>query len=49
MKEESKISEEELEERRLEIMKTCDHEFIAREYFSQPFGTCLCCGKTVIN
>ncbi len=37
------------EEQRLEIMKTCDHEFVAREYSSQPFGTCLCCGKFILN
>ncbi|HQF10656.1 MAG TPA: hypothetical protein PKV22_00075 [Paludibacteraceae bacterium] len=23
----------------------CSHEFIAREYASQPYGTCLACGK----
>lgn len=27
----------------------CDHEFISREYASQPFGTCLTCGKTIMN
>lgn len=27
--------------------KNCSHEFVYREYFSQPYGTCLECGKTV--
>jgi hypothetical protein len=25
----------------------CEHEFIAREYTSQPYGTCMVCGKTI--
>ena len=25
------------------------HEFISREYISQPYGTCLCCGITVLG
>ena len=29
------------------ISSVCDHEFISREYSSQPYGTCLCCGITV--
>lgn len=27
----------------------CDHEFISREYASQPFGTCMSCGKTIMK
>ena len=27
----------------------CSHEFVSREYKSQPYGTCLCCGKTVFS
>lgn len=27
----------------------CSHEFIQREYISQPYGTCLSCGKTIID
>lgn len=27
----------------------CSHEFIFREYASQAFGTCLSCGKTIMN
>ena len=26
----------------------CSHEFIEREYASQPYGTCLACGKTIL-
>jgi hypothetical protein len=29
------------------ISSVCDHEFVSREYSSQPYGTCLCCGITV--
>lgn len=25
----------------------CDHEFISREYISQPYGTCMTCGRTI--
>lgn len=27
--------------------ESCNHEFISREYQSQPYGTCLGCGKTM--
>ena len=27
----------------------CEHEFISREYSSQPYGTCLSCGQTVFQ
>ena len=27
----------------------CRHEFVAREYPSQPYGTCLICGETVFG
>ena len=27
----------------------CEHEFVSREYSSQPYGTCLSCGKTVLS
>lgn len=27
----------------------CSHEFIAREYTSQPYGTCLACGRTILT
>lgn len=26
----------------------CSHEFIAREYASQPYGTCLACGRSIL-
>ena len=26
---------------------SCSHEFVSREYVSQPFGTCVSCGATV--
>ena len=25
----------------------CTHEFISREYLSQPYGTCVQCGKFI--
>lgn len=28
--------------------ESCSHEFVSREYSSQPYGTCLSCGKTII-
>ena len=27
----------------------CTHEFIAREYSSQPYGTCVICNKTIFQ
>lgn len=27
----------------------CTHEFVSREYMSQPYGTCMSCGMTVFN
>lgn len=27
----------------------CKHEFVSREYASQPYGTCASCGQTIIN
>lgn len=27
----------------------CDHEFIAKEFPSQSYGTCLCCGSTIFE
>ena len=30
------------------IKSVCSHEFIEREYASQPYGTCLACGKTIL-
>ena len=33
----------------IEITQTdCTHEFLDKEYASQPYGTCMCCGKTVL-
>lgn len=29
--------------------KPCQHEFISREYSSQPYGHCATCGKTIIT
>jgi len=31
------------------VKPECRHEFISHEYASQPFGTCLECGKTIID
>jgi hypothetical protein len=28
---------------------SCSHEFVSREYASQPFGTCIVCGATVFS
>jgi hypothetical protein len=40
-------------ESELELLKAqdeeCKHEFITREYMSQPYGTCLVCGRTIIK
>lgn len=27
----------------------CTHEFVSREYLSQPYGTCMSCGKTIFG
>lgn len=27
----------------------CSHEFVGGEYLSQPYGTCLSCGRTIIK
>jgi hypothetical protein len=27
----------------------CKHEFVMGEYISQPYGTCLVCGRTIIK
>ncbi len=27
----------------------CDHPFVAKEYATQPHGTCMSCGKTIIE
>jgi hypothetical protein len=27
----------------------CSHEFVSKEYTSQPYGTCVCCGKFIQN
>lgn len=27
----------------------CNHELIAKEYLSQPYGTCVVCGQTLIG
>jgi hypothetical protein len=27
----------------------CDHEFVAKEYATQPHGTCMSCGKTILE
>ena len=27
----------------------CQHEFVSREYSSQPYGTCISCGQTVFG
>ena len=27
----------------------CDCEFVYKEYSSQPYGTCMVCGKTVLK
>ena len=28
---------------------SCSHEFVSREYISQSYGTCMGCGKVVID
>ena len=30
-------------------VKNCTHEFVSREYKSQPYGTCAICGQTVFS
>jgi len=50
-------SKKELEERKelektLELAennKDCKHEFVFSEYLSQPYGTCLVCGRTIFK
>jgi RNA polymerase-binding transcription factor DksA len=27
----------------------CKHEFVTKEYTSQPYGTCLSCGQTIFG
>lgn len=27
----------------------CKHEFVMGEYISQPYGTCLVCGRTIMK
>lgn len=27
----------------------CSHEFVSREYISQPYGTCMSCGITIFD
>lgn len=34
---------------RVSDSSVCDHEFVAREYLSQPYGTCLGCGQTIFS
>lgn len=29
-------------------IKSCKHEFVFKEYLSQPYGTCAVCGQTVL-
>lgn len=31
------------------LKESCTHEFVSREYSSQPYGTCMACGKTIFN
>jgi len=31
------------------IEPPCKHEFVQREYSSQPYGTCISCGKTILS
>ena len=31
------------------LEKVCEHEFVSKEYASQPYGTCISCGQTVFN
>jgi hypothetical protein len=49
---EVKIAEQKLsewEDHQEELRKSCTHEFISREYLSQPYGHCLCCGRTILS
>jgi hypothetical protein len=27
----------------------CDHPFVSKEYATQPYGTCMSCGKTILE
>ena len=29
--------------------EVCTHEFVSKEYSSQPYGTCMGCGKFIQN
>lgn len=29
------------------LKESCTHEFVSKEYASQPYGTCMACGKTI--
>jgi hypothetical protein len=54
----SKLDEEIIVKRIEHILKAqdeessneeCKHEFVMGEYISQPYGTCLVCGRTIIK
>lgn len=34
---------------RFHVNQKCTHEFISREFPSQPYGTCISCEQTVFN
>lgn len=34
---------------RFHVNKKCTHEFVSREYTSQPYGHCLSCNETVLD
>jgi len=40
---------EEIERGEIIEEQPCDHPFVAKEYATQPHGTCMSCGKTIIE
>lgn len=42
-----RCSDEEIEAINDKYVKECKHEFVSREYISQPYGTCVVCGAFV--
>ena len=41
------LTSEELDDH--DKISNCKHEFVFREYPSQPYGTCACCGKFILD
>jgi hypothetical protein len=40
---------EEIERGEIIEEQPCDHPFVSKEYATQPYGTCMSCGKTILE